>query len=440
MRVVDIIAKTRDGVELKTEEIEHIVQGVTTGAIPDCQTAAWLMAVYLRGMTERETRDLTMAMAHSGDVLDLKDVTPFAVDKHSTGGVGDKTSLVVVPTVAACGLPVAKLSGRGLGFTGGTLDKLESIPGFRADLTVAEFKRQVREIGIVLTGQTGRLAPADSVLYALRDVTATVGSMPLIVSSVLSKKIAGGADAIIFDVKTGDGALMKTRADAETLAGMLVRLGACERRVVALVSDMSQPLGAAVGNALEIREVIEALHGGGPPDLREHCLIVAAEMLLLGRKARTGDEALACATGAIDSGAAWGKFRALVLAQGGDVRAVDEPGRLPSASLIEPVAAPRAGHVATLRASEVGLAVVALGGGREKKADAIDHAVGIQLHAKVGDWVQKGAPLFTVHANDEVKLAAARQRVLAAYAFSDSPVVPPPLFYRRIAEEDCAEP
>jgi len=433
MRAVDVIAKKRDGAELTQEEIEFFVQGCARGEIPDYQAAAWLMAVYLRGMSDRETRDLTLAMAHSGDVLDLRDIAPCVVDKHSTGGVGDKVTLVVAPTVAACDPPVAKISGRGLGFTGGTLDKMEAIPGYRADLTEAEFKAQLKEIGIVLTGQTGTLAPADGKFYALRDVTATVGSTPLIVSSILSKKIAGGSNAIVLDVKVGDGALMKTVEGAEALARELVRLGTgVRRRVVAFVSDMNQPLGWAVGNALEVKEAIQTLHGEGPADLREHCLVIVAEMLGLAGKATCVSAGRRMAEEAIASGAAWQKFRALVAGQGGDVRAVDEPERLPQARLVEAVPSPQGGYLAAVAASRVGMAVVTLGGGREKKEDKLDYSVGVVLHHKVGDAVENGEPLFTIHANDEAKLAEARERVLSAYTFSDEPVERLPLFYRRL--------
>jgi len=433
MRAVDVIIKKRDGGELTPEEIRFFVQGYTQGTIPDYQAAAWLMAVFLRGMTDRETEDLTMAMAYSGDILDLKDVAPFVVDKHSTGGVGDKVSLVVVPTVAACGLPVGKMTGRGLGFSGGTLDKLESIPGFRTDLSHEEFKAQLARIGIVLTGQSLDLAPADRKLYALRDVTGTVPSLPLIVSSIMSKKIAAGADAIVLDVKVGSGAFMKTLEDAEALARSMVRIGQrVGRQVVALLSDMNQPLGWAVGNAVEVREAIETLHGGGPEDFREHCLVVAAEMLALGGKAADPEEGKRLAAEAIASGAAWEKFRAMVEAQGGDLSVVDDPGRLPRARLIEPVPAPASGYLQKVNAAEVGLAVVDLGGGREKKEDTIDHAVGVVTHHKVGDRVEKGEPLFTIHANDEHRLAMARERLLAAHTIGPEPMEPLPLFYGRI--------
>ncbi|HID89962.1 MAG TPA: thymidine phosphorylase [Anaerolineae bacterium] len=433
MRAVDVIIKKRDGGELTSEEIRFFVRGYTQGTIPDYQAAAWLMAVFLRGMTDRETEDLTMAMAYSGDIMNLKDVAPFVVDKHSTGGVGDKVSLVVVPTVAACGLPVGKMTGRGLGFSGGTVDKLESIPGFRTDLSHEEFRVQLARIGIVLTGQSLDLAPADRKLYALRDVTGTVPSLPLIVSSIMSKKIAAGADAIVLDVKVGSGAFMKTLDGAEALARSMVRIGQrVGRRVVALISDMNQPLGWAVGNALEVREAIETLHGGGPADFREHCLVVAAEMLALGGKAADPEEGRRLAADAIASGAAWAKFRAMVEAQGGDLSVVDDPDRLPRARLIEPAPAPAGGYLQRVNAAEVGLAVVDLGGGREKKEDTIDHAVGVVTHHKVGDRIEKGEPLFTIHANDEHRLAMARERLLAAHTIGPEPVEPLPLFYGRI--------
>ena len=435
MNAIDVIAQKRDGGELSREQIEFFVQGTTQGDIPDYQAAAWLMAVYLQGMTDQETFDLTLAMAHSGDMLDLKDVAPLAVDKHSTGGVGDKVSLVVAPLVAACGMPVAKMTGRGLGFSGGTVDKLESIPGYRTELSEAEFRAQLGEIGIVLTGQSAELAPADRKLYALRDVTATIGCIPLIVSSIMSKKLAAGADAIVLDVKTGTGAFMQTQEDAEALAEAMVRLGTrAGRRVVALISDMNQPLGWAVGNALEVREAINTLHEGGPADFREHCMVVAAEMLMLGGKAADASAALTLAMETLASGAAWRKFGELVKAQSGDVRCVDDPERLPQARLIEPVPAPRSGYLASLNAAEIGRAVIELGGGREKKGDPIDHSVGVIVHYKVGELVQKDTPLFTIHANDEAQLAAARERALAAHTFSNNPVQRLPLFYRRVAE------
>ncbi|MEZ0395847.1 MAG: thymidine phosphorylase [Anaerolineales bacterium] len=430
MRAVDIIIKKRDRQELSREEIEFFVQGFTKGEIPDYQAAAWAMAVLLNGMTPRETTDLTLAMAHSGAVLDLSDVVERAVDKHSSGGVGDKTTLVVLPLAAACGLPVGKMSGRGLGFSGGTLDKMESIPGYRCDLTTEEFKRQLKESGVVLTGQSLDLAPADGKLYALRDVTGTVPSTPLIASSIMSKKIAAGAQAIVLDVKVGLGAFMQTLDEARTLARLMVDIGRLAgRETVALLSDMNQPLGRAVGNALEVREAIDTLHGDGPDDFREHCLHVAAHLLVLGRRAADLGSARQMAEAALASGAAFEKFRLLVRAQGGDVSYVDDPSKLPAASLVEEVKAERSGYLSQVHARLFGEAVVILGGGRAKKGDPIDHAVGLVVHVKVGDFVERGWPLYTIHANDAARLEEARRHLREAIAWSETPVPPLPLFY-----------
>lgn len=435
MRAIDIIEKKRDGYELTGEEIDFFIQGYTRGDIPDYQAAAWLMAVYLRGMSERETRDLTLAMARSGDMLDLSDVAPVVADKHSSGGIGDKVTLVVAPVVAACGVPVGKMTGRGLGFTGGTVDKLESIPGFRTNLSPQEFKAQLARIGIVITGQSENLAPADRKLYALRDVTGTVSSLPLIVSSIMSKKLAGGATAILLDVKVGSGAFMKTVEEATRLAEAMVRLGReLGRRVGALVSDMNQPLGWAVGNALEVQEAINVLHEAGPPDLREHCLVVAAEMLALAGRVANSGEGAELAAQAIADGSAWRKFRAMVAAQGGDIRFVDEPDRLPRAPIIEPVPAPAEGYLQKVDAAQIGRAVVDLGGGREKKGDPIDHSVGVVVHYKVGEWVQKGTPLCTIYASDRVRLERARARLLGAHTVGSEPVPSLPLFYKKIPQ------
>lgn len=435
MRAVEIIEKKRDGEELTREEIEFFINGYTRGEIPDYQASAWAMAVMLRGMNERETTDLTMAMANSGETLDLTGVVPIAVDKHSTGGVGDKTTLVVEPIVAACGLPVGKMSGRGLGFSGGTLDKMESIPGYRTNLSRDEFIAQLRREGLVLTGQSADLAPADGKLYALRDVTGTVPSIPLIASSIMSKKIAGGAQAIVLDVKIGLGAFMKNLDEGRKLANRMVAIGALSgRKVIALLSDMNQPLGNAVGNALELKEALDTLRGSGPEDFREHCLVAAAHMLVIGRKAAKLESARTMVEAALESDRALGSFRRLVQAQGGDVRYVDEPDRLPVAPLIETVTAARAGYVLGINACEVGETSVELGAGRARKEDAIDHAVGIIIHHKVGDFVAAGEALFTVHANDGAKLAAAKARLLAAHQWSGEPVQPLPLFYDVIGE------
>ena len=430
MKAVDVIIKKRDGMELSREEIEFFINGITRGSIPDYQAAAWAMAVLLNGMTERETTDLTMAMARSGEMLDLSGVVPLAVDKHSTGGVGDKTTLVVEPLVAACGLPVGKMSGRGLGFSGGTLDKMESIPGFRVNLTREEFLQKLGEEGLVLAGQSGDLAPADGKLYALRDVTGTVPSIPLIASSIMSKKIAAGAQAIVLDVKVGTGAFMETLPEARQLAELMVAIGRLSgRKVVALLSDMNQPLGNAVGNALEVKEAIDTLQGGGPADFREHCLVVASHLLVVGRKAVDIDEARRMAETTLQDGIAWQQFRRLVTSQGGEVSVVDKPALLPQAPLVETVAAERSGYLLGIDAREVGETSVELGAGRARKEDPIDHAVGIMIHHKVGDHIGKGEGLFTIHANDLSKMVAARKRLLAAHQWSDHPVEPLPLFY-----------
>lgn len=430
MRAVDIIIKKRDHQALMKEEIEFFVDGFTRGDIPDYQVSAWAMAILLNGMTDQETTDLTLAMAHSGEILDLSKVVPIAVDKHSTGGVGDKTTLVVEPTVAACGLPVGKMSGRGLGFSGGTLDKLESIPGYRTDLSVDEFIRQLKTVGLVLTGQSGDLAPADGKLYALRDVTGTVDCIPLIASSIMSKKIAAGAQAIVLDTKVGVGAFMQNLEDARKLASLMVSIAELSgRKAVAMLSDMNQPLGYAVGNALEMIEAIETLRGGGPEDFREHCLVAASYLLVLGKKAGSLEEARKMAEAALAEGHAWQRFLDLVKAQGGDVSYVEHPEKLPHAKIVETIPSPRSGYLAFINAREVGETAVELGAGRAKKSDTIDYAVGVVVHHKVGDRVEQGQPLFTIHANDRGKLESVRERLLAAHQWSDSPVEPLPLFY-----------
>lgn len=433
MRAVDIIVRKRDGEELSTEEIDFFVRKFTSGEIPDYQAAAWAMAVLLQGMTSRETADLTLAMAASGEQLDLTQLVPRSVDKHSTGGVGDKTSLVVLPAVAACGLPVGKMSGRGLGFSGGTLDKMESIPGYRADLTTQQFLKQLAEVGLVLSGQSVDLAPADGKLYALRDVTGTVPSIPLIASSVMSKKIAAGAKAIVLDVKVGSGAFMRDLEQAEQLAALMVDIGQrAGRAMVAVISDMNQPLGNAVGNALELAEALETLSGGGPADFREHCLEIGGHMLALGGKAADLADAKGQIASALENGQAMARFRALVEAQGGDVAYLDQPERLPRAALIREVESPQTGFLGRVQAREIGLAAVDLGAGRSRKGEQIDHAVGIVVHHKVGDRVEAGETLFSVHANDEARLESAVARVMAAHVWSDRAVEPLPLFYATI--------
>ncbi len=434
MRITEIIEKKRDAGELTTDEINFFVNGYTHGEIPDYQAAAWCMAVYFRGMTHRETADLTLAMAHSGDLLDLHDIAPIVVDKHSSGGVGDKVSLVVAPLVAASGLPVGKISGRGLSFSGGTLDKLESIAGFRVNLSEADFRQQLRLHGIVVAGQTADLAPADGKLYALRDVTGSVPSLPLIASSIMSKKIAAGADAIVLDVKCGSGAFMKTPDQARDLAETMVNIGKeLRRKVVALIGDMEQPLGYAIGNALEMKEAIDTLHGHGPADLTEHCLVVASHMLHLGEKVKSLDEGRALAEKMLATDAAWNKFVEWIAAQGGDEQMVQQSDRLPRASIVRIARTDRSGYVQSINALEVGLTSVDLGAGREKKGDPIDHAVGIILHVKVGDAVGVDQSLFTIHANDQARAAAAEDRLRRAVQISESPVKPLPLFYGTVS-------
>ncbi len=430
MRAIDIITKKRDNGELSRKELEFFIQGFNRGEIPDYQVSAWAMAVLLNGMTPRETTDLTMALVNSGETLDCSVAAPVVVDKHSTGGVGDKTTLVVQPLVAACGLPVGKISGRGLGFSGGTLDKLESIPGCRVDLSQEEFLDQLSSVGVVLTGQTADLAPADGKLYALRDVTGTVQSIPLIASSVMSKKIAGGANAILLDVKVGSGAFMKDLDEARYLAELMVAIAeGSGRRAVALLSDMNQPLGQAVGNALEVIEAIQTLHNQGPDDFKKHCLVVAAHMLTLGEVVNDAEEGQGAALKALENGKAWEKFKQLIAVQGGDITYIENPERLPRADLIEPVESPSDGYIKRVDARIVGETACTLGAGRTKKSDPVDHAVGIEVLCNVGDKVEQGQAVFIVYANQEEKLEEAKQRLLTALKLSDSPVEPLPQFY-----------
>ncbi|MEL7645486.1 MAG: thymidine phosphorylase [Anaerolineaceae bacterium] len=430
MRAVDLIIKKRDHEILSKSEIDFLIEHYTKGLIPDYQMSAWAMAVLLNGMTDQEITDLTLAMAHSGDMLDLSQAVEIAVDKHSTGGVGDKTTLTVAPLVAVCGLPVGKMSGRGLGFSGGTIDKLESIPGYQSDLSTQQFLQQLKEHGIVLTGQSADLAPADGKLYALRDVTGTVQSIPLIASSVMSKKIAAGAHAIVLDVKVGQGAFMRTLQEATQLAEVMVSIGKLSgRRVIAVLSPMDQPLGSAVGNALELKEAVDMLHGEGPEDYRYHCLHLAAYMLILGNIAKDIPEGVALVEKAISDGSGFAKLRELVLAQGGDVSYIDDLAKLPSAAFVEPVYAGEEGWAEVVDAKEVGETSVMLGAGREQKGDQIDPAVGIMVRVKVGDSVSKGQVLFEIHANDPRKLQLAKERLKKAVKIVDKPVEKPPYFY-----------
>lgn len=430
MRAVDIIIKKRDKQELTEAEIDFFVRGFTNGEIPDYQAAAWAMAVLLNGMSDRETTALTLAMAHSGAMLDISDVVDIAVDKHSSGGVGDKTTLSVLPIVAACGLPCGKMSGRGLGFSGGTLDKLESIPGYHVNLTTQEFKAQLQKIGIVLTGQSLDLAPADGKFYALRDVTGTVPATPLIASSIMSKKLAAGAQAIVLDVKAGNGAFMPTVEDARELAAAMTAIGRLAgRQVTALIADMNQPLGEAVGNALEMAEAARALRGSGPEDFMEHCLHLSAHMLLLGKRTESLEQGRAMAQAAIDDGSAFAKLCQLVDAQGGDVCYVQHLEKLPQAPVQVVVESPQSGYIAQVHARAIGESAVVLGAGRAKKDDPIDHAVGFLIHKKVGQPVAMGEPLFSIHARSQAQAEQARREVLNAFQFSHEPLAPLPLFY-----------
>ena len=433
MRMIDLIGKKRDGQALTHDEITWFIVHYTANKIPDYQAAALLMAIYFRGMSRAETAMLTLAMAHSGNMMNLSDITDYAVDKHSSGGVGDKVTLIVLPLVAACGVPVAKMSGRGLGFSGGTLDKLEAIPGFRVALSEEEFRAQARKYGIVLCGQTGELAPADGKLYALRDVTGTVSSTPLIASSIMSKKLASGSKGIVLDVKCGKGAFMATVEDARQLARVMVDIGIdAGRDMIALISDMNQPLGITVGNALEVREAIETLAGAGPQDLREHCLDVAAAMLKLagrGEKWTDFDSVKQELEQKLSSGEALTKFRQLVAIQGGDTRVIDDPSLLAQAAHKIEIKAAASGYLAEASANYIGMAALVLGAGREKKEDVIDPAVGIEVFRKVGNPINAGDVLAVIHANDLNKADEARRLVDAAFLIAHEPVLPLPLFY-----------
>jgi len=421
-RAIDVIRKKRDGGELSRNEIESLVNSYTRGDIPDYQMSAWLMAVVLRGMTRPETAALTDAMLRSGEVLDLSALPAKKVDKHSTGGVGDKTSLVLAPLAAAAGVMVPMISGRGLGHTGGTLDKLEAIPGFNVNLPVAHFRRVLETCGCAMIGQTAEVAPADRKLYALRDVTGTVESPYLICASIMSKKLAEGIDALVLDVKTGSGAFMKSEKDAVFLAELMVETGErMGKQMVALITDMDQPLGSMIGNALEVIEVVEVLRGEGPEDLRQVCLELAGWMLHLGGVADTVAEGKKQSEKLISSGKALDKFRQLVALQGGDLRAIDDPKKLPQAQHTMILSSPKNGYLAALQCEQVGTACVILGGGRERKEDSVDPAVGIVLHKKVGDPVSSGEALATIYYNAEARALRARQLLEQSYQITDSP-------------------
>lgn len=426
MRAVDIIIKKRNGGQLTEAEIDFVVQGFTQGEIPDYQAAAWAMAVYFQGMDTPETVALTNSMVRSGRQLDLSDIAPIVADKHSTCGVGDKTTMVVAPLVAATGLPVGKMSGRGLGYFGGTIDKLETIPGFRAGLSETEFRQTLAEVGLVVAGQSSELAPADGKFYALRDVTGTVESLPLIASSIMSKKIAAGTNCIVLDVKHGKGAFMKSLAEAKALAEAMAGIGrGLGRQVRAVLSSMEQPLGQAVGNALEVREAIDTLQGRGPADLLELSFLLGSQLLLMAGRATDEAEARAMLQQALDSGAAWQKYRAFVSAQGGDLAVLDDPTRLPATAYQENLRATEGGYLATIDAEEIGIAAYTLGAGRKIKTDKIDPAVGLILHKKVGDRVEAGETLLQIHANNSEHASLVRQKLTDAYTFSPQPVAAP---------------
>ncbi len=433
MRMVDLIEKKRDGKELSTEEINFIIEGYTQGDIPDYQVSAFAMAVFFQDMNDRERADLTMAMVHSGDTIDLSAIEGVKVDKHSTGGVGDTTTLVLAPLVAALDVPVAKMSGRGLGHTGGTVDKLEAVEGFHVEITNEEFVKLVNEHKIAVIGQSGNLTPADKKLYALRDVTATVNSIPMIASSIMSKKIAAGADAIVLDVKTGAGAFMKTLEGSKDLAHAMVSIGNnVGRRTMAVISDMSQPLGAAIGNALEVQEAIDTLKGQGPKDLEDLCLALGSQMVFLAGKASSLEDAEAKLREVIANGKALDKFRDFLANQGGDASVVDHPERLPQAAYKIEVPAPRSGVVSEIIADEIGVAAMWLGAGRATKESEIDLAVGLMLNKKVGETVEAGESLVTIHANSE-DVANVTEKILAAISIADNAEAPT-LIYGTITE------
>jgi pyrimidine-nucleoside phosphorylase len=430
MQAVELIRKKRDGGVLSSEEIGWIIEQYTKDAIPDYQISAWLMAIYWQGMDARETSDLTQAMVRSGSMLRVRDIVSPVVDKHSTGGVGDKVTLAVAPLVAVCGVAVGKMTGRGLGHTGGTLDKLESIRGFRAEMSREEFLRILAQHGMVLAGQSQDLAPADGKLYALRDVTATVESIPLIAASIMSKKLAVGGTHLLLDVKYGSGAFMKTITMARALASAMVEIGRlAQMHTVAVITSMQQPLGRAVGNALELAEAIAVLHGAGPADISELCHHEVAELLLMAGKAADMGEAQQMVAHAVTSGAGVAKLAEIVAAQGGDARQVEQPDLLPVAPVRTMLTAPRSGFVASIDAEQVGLVSMRLGAGRFKKGDQIDHSTGLFLYAKTGEYMKDGEPLVMVHARTEPEVDAVRAALLGCYTWSDAPVTVEPLIH-----------
>jgi len=433
MRMYDLIIKKRNGEELSTKEIDFIIENYTEGSIPDYQVSAMLMAIYFQKMNMRETTALTMAMVNSGDILNLSQIQGIKVDKHSTGGVGDTTSLVLTPMVAALGIPVAKMSGRGLGHTGGTIDKLESFQGFSVEMTETEFINNVNTIKIAIMGQTSDLAPADKKLYALRDVTGTVDNISLISSSIMSKKIAAGADCIVLDVKVGDGAFMKSYEDAKKLAQVMVTIGnSVGKKTVAIISDMDQPLGFAVGNALEVKEAINTLSGKGPEDLLELCLTLGSNMVYLANKASSVEEGRKLLIGVIKDGSALSKFREFIGAQGGNTAQVDNPELLPRAKYITSVKSDREGYITKINAQNIGLISMELGAGRRTKEEQIDLAVGIVLNKKRSDKVRIGDTIAYIHANDESKIEKATRDILSNYIMTSENTAYIPLIFDTI--------
>ena len=429
MRITEILEKTRDGVELSHEELAFLIQGLVSGTIPDYQVSAWLMAVYFRGMSDKELSELTALMAGSGDMTDLSSLGEKTVDKHSTGGVGDKTTLIVAPLVASLGGIVAKMSGRGLGFTGGTVDKLESIPGFRTELSMKEFLASASAHGICVVGQSGNLAPADKKLYALRDVTATVDSIPLIASSIMSKKLAAGARSIVLDVKVGSGSFMKDIEKARELAGKMIAIGkAAGRRMAAVLTDMDVPLGRAVGNSLEVTEAVHVLEGRGPEDLREISLTLASEMLQLATGEKRESAMLRCRT-ALADGSAKRKLCEMVAAQNGDISYIENPEKFRKSDMVAKIISPRDGWISHMNAEKIGMASSVLGAGREKKGDAIDHSAGIVLSKKTGEFVKCGEPLCELYANRPESLEEAKRMFLTSVSFSEEKPMVKPLIY-----------
>lgn len=437
MQAYEVIVKKRDGLELTTEEINYFIRGLSTGEIPDYQVSAMTMAIYFRGMTSRELSDWTMAMVNSGATMDLSEISGIKADKHSSGGVGDKTTILLAPWIAACGVPIAKMSGRGLGHTGGTIDKLEAIPGFQTSLSKEQFIKNVNEIGVAVAGQTGNLVPADKKLYAIRDVTGTVDSIPLIASSIMSKKIAAGADAIVLDVKVGSGAFMKSVEDAKALAKAMVSIGtSLNRNTVAIISNMNQPLGNAVGNAIEVVEAIEALKGNGPEDLMELMYALGSQMLIVSGKIKTLEEGTVLMQEILKSGAALEKLKEMIRAQGGDANVVEDYTLLPQAGYTMEIPAPETGYISDIMAQEIGLAVKIIGAGREKMDDVLDLSSGVYLKKKVGDHAEKGEPIAILYGNNTEKMQEASLRIQKAYGYSTEKLPVLPMIHAVITKED----